>query len=300
MFDAYWSAFNRTYPYFEFKRVDWSAQRSAYREAAVQAPTVDSLVQVLRGLVAPLNDGHIGFVSPSGQLVSAFMPRGRPNWDNRRWSTVVGAVGWTQVKPNLGYASFSDVAYIAIGQWNSSQLNVQDLDDVLERIRGARALIIDVRPNGGGDDALAFAFAGRFSAKTIPAGSVRYRSGAGLGAPIARSVTPRGPWTWTAPVALLIGRQCFSSNESFIGAMGTLPNVTTMGDTTGGGSGNPETRPLGGGWSYRLPRWIEYGPDGRVIEWNGIAPRVQVQFDTAGRPLNHDPLIAAALARLGR
>jgi C-terminal processing protease CtpA/Prc len=98
---------------------------------------------------------------------------------------------------------------------------------------------------------------------------------------------------------LLIGRQCYSSNESFIAAMSTLPHVTTMGDTTGGGTGNPETRVLGGGWSYRLPRWIEYDPTGRVIEWNGIAPDVFVPYDTAGRPATFDPIIEAARARLG-
>jgi C-terminal processing protease CtpA/Prc len=280
--------------------VDWAAQRRIHRDAAAQAPTVDSLVQVLRAMVAPLNDGHISFTSPAGQFVGASTPRGQPNWDTRRWSAVVNAAGWTQVKANLGYARFRDIAYVAIGSWNSSQFDASDLDGILDRVREARALILDVRANGGGNDALAFTFAGRFSSSSIPAGSVRYRSGAGLGTPTTRTVPPRGPWTWDSPVVLLIGRQCYSSNESFIAAMGTLPHVTTMGDTTGGGSGNPETRTLGGGWTYRLPRWIEYGPDGRVIEWNGIAPRVHVPFDTAGRPLSQDPVIEAALARLGR
>lgn len=298
MFDAYWDAFDRTYPYFEFKRVDWQAQRLAFRTRAAEAPSVDSLVQVLRTMVAPLNDGHIGFNAPGGRYVGAWVPRGQPNWDTRRWSAVVNAAGWTQVKSNLGYTRFGDIGYVSIGGWNSAQFTEADLDGVLTALRGSRALIVDVRPNGGGNDALAFTFAGRFSAAAIPAGSVRYRSGAGLGTPTPRSVAPRGPWTWSSPVVLLVGRQCFSSNESFIAAMGTLPHVTTMGDTTGGGSGNPETRALGGGWTYRLPRWIEYGPDGRVIEWNGIAPRVFVPFDTAGRPLASDPIIEAALARL--
>lgn len=300
MFDAYWAAFDQTYPYFAFKGVDWSAQRNTYRDQASRAPSVDSLVQLLRAMVAPLNDGHIGFRNPAGSFVGAWTPRGAPNWDVRRWSAVVSAAGWTQVKVNLGYARFGDIGYVAIGSWNTSQFSEADLDGVLATLRTSRALIIDVRPNGGGNDALAFALAGRFASQTIAAGSVRFRSGAGLGAPTQRSVAPRGPWTWTNPVVLLTGRQCFSSNESFIAAMATLSHVWTLGDTTGGGSGNPETRTLGAGWSYLLPRWIEYAPDGHVIEWNGIAPRVYTPFDTAGRPLAHDPIIAAALQRLGQ
>ena len=299
-FDAFWSAYDQTYPYFEYKAVDWNAARDRYRAAAVAAPTTDSLVQVLRAMVAPLNDGHIAFISPSGTFLQAYTPRGRPNFESARWNATVTAAGWTQLKPNLGYAKFGDVGYITVGSWNSSQFAQADLDAALDAVRGSRALIVDVRANGGGNDALAFLFAARFSSSTIAAGSVRYRSGRGLGAPIVRTIPARGPWTWTAPVVLLIGRQGFSSNESFIAALATLPHVTTLGDTTGGGSGNPETRPLGGGWSYRLPRWIEYAPDGHVVEWNGVAPAVVVPYDTAGRPVGEDPIIRAARVRLGQ
>jgi C-terminal processing protease CtpA/Prc len=77
-------------------------------------------------------------------------------------------------------------------------------------------------------------------------------------------------------VLLLVGRGCFSSNEEFIAAMAQIPNVTIAGDTTGGGSGNPATFDLGGGWQYSVPRWIEYTASLQVIEWKGIAPNVVV------------------------
>lgn len=297
-FDAFADVFARDYPYFAYKQVDWDSLRAAYRPLAEAAPSTDSLVTLLRAMVAPLRDVHIGFTSPRGIYLPGWSPTATVNWAQPRWLAVVGANNWVQLKPNLGVAGFGDVAYIAVGGWDRLHLTAADLDAAMAAVRDARALIVDVRPNGGGDDALAYALAGRFSATPIAGGTVRYRSGAGLGPPISRTVPPRGPWTFTKPVVLLVGRGCFSSNESFIAAMATLPHVTVMGDTTGGGSGNPAEHALGGGWRYRVPRWIESAPDGHVIEWHGIAPDVVVPWDTAGLAATRDPVIEAAVAFL--
>lgn len=43
-------------------------------------------------------------------------------------------------------------------------------------------------------------------------------------------------------VALLTNRWNFSTAEDFTLAMQTLPNVVVVGDTTGGGMGNPISR----------------------------------------------------------
>lgn len=298
-FDSFHRAFASTYPYFDYKHVNWAATGANYRPLAAQAPNTDSLVRILTAMVWPLNDIHLNFISPTGARLSTSSQRRASNFSQPRWQAAMTSRGLVQRAMNLATARFGDVGYLVIGAWAPAQFSASDLDAALEALRDTRALIVDVRANSGGDDQLAFALAGRFSAKRIAAGSVRYRDGAGLGALIERSVAPRGPWTWTKPVVLLIGGGCYSSSESFIAAMATLPTVTTLGDTTGGGSGNPTERALGGGWKYLLPRWIEYAPDGHVIEWQGIAPAVRVPFDTAGLAATRDPILEAALARLG-
>ena len=297
-FDGFWAALDKDYPYFAFKQIDWDSMRAAYRPLAETAPTTDSLVTLLRAMTSPLRDVHLSFTSPTGAFVPSWTPPARRNWDLTRWQGAVAAHAWVQRKPNLGTAAFDDVGYLAIGAWNGANFSVTDLDDALAAVRDRRALIIDVRANGGGNDALAFAFAARLSTTTIAAGSVRYRSGAGLGSAQARTIAPRGPWAFTKPIVLLVGRGCYSSNESFIAALATLPHVTVMGDTTGGGSGNPAEHALGGGWRYRVPRWIEYAPDGRIIEWNGLVPDVVVPWDTTGLAPTRDPVLEAAVAYL--
>lgn len=91
-----------------------------------------------------------------------------------------------------------------------------------------------------------------------------------------RVLSPRGPWQYTGAVQLLIGRQCASSNESFIAAMRPLPNVTLVGDRTAGSSGSPATFPPAFGWTYAVSRWIAYTAVTQVIEDVGISPRVFV------------------------
>ena len=108
-------------------------------------------------------------------------------------------------------------------------------------------------------------------------------------------LSPRGSWQYTRPVLLLIGRRCLSSNETFISAMRQLPNVTLVGDQTGGGSGNPGTFPLAGGWSYTVSRWIEYTADHQVIEDVGIAPQVFVSASAADFAQGKDPVLDWAL-----
>ena len=143
------------------------------------------------------------------------------------------------------------VPYIVIGGWNTASIRAADFDAAFERFRNSPALILDVRMNPGGNDSLAFEIAGRFI-PTVTAGSVRFRNGPShrdFGAPIQRTVSPRGAWQYGGQVLLLVGRRCASSNESFIAAMGASPNVTLVGDRTAGSTGNPGTFPLAGGWS---------------------------------------------------
>jgi carboxyl-terminal processing protease len=176
-------------------------------------------------------------------------------------------------------AVFDGVAYIAVQSWNPSRTSVSDLDTCLDTFRDRPALILDVRMNPGGNDQPAFDFAGRFATATTTSGFVQFRNGPGhsdFTARQARTFSPRGSFQFTRPVLLLIGRFCASSNETFIATMQQLPQVTLIGDTTGGTTANAQTFMLGGGWSYTVSRWIEYTASGQVIEDQGIAPSIAV------------------------
>jgi C-terminal processing protease CtpA/Prc len=299
-FTRYWAQFDSTYTYFDYKRVDWTALRAQFAAQATSAPTYDALVEVLRTMVGPLRDGHVKFITPSGVTLMTWQNPRASNWDAATWRAYAARANWVQVARDLGYGSFGDVGYIAIGSWNSAAFDVAQLDSVLEHVRNYSALIIDVRPNEGGDDALALPMAARFIREETITEYTQHRAGpshSDMSPLTARRVSPRGPWRYDKPVLLLIGSASASSNESFVAAMKTAPQVTTLGDTTAGSSGNPRQFSLGGGWSFTVPQWIAYTRDMRVIEWNGIAPDIVVPFRPESWALLRDDVLDEAIRR---
>lgn len=293
-FEAVWSRYDSTYPYFDYKRVNWDSLHTVYRTRAAAATSEQELANVVRDMLGELRDVHAWLTGPGGQQVSTYAPTAFVNWRSDVWQTYMRRYAWQQQATNWGYGRIAGVPYFAFGAWNTAQVSATAVDAALEQFKDAPAMIIDVRINGGGDEALAFMVASRFYDASHLVTYVRYRDGprhSDLGALQPISLTPLGAWQFRKPVLLLVGRGCFSSNEEFILAMSQLPNVTVVGDTTGGASGNPAMFDLGGGWQYSVPRWIEYTPAMRVVEWQGIAPSIVVPATAADFDAGRDPVL---------
>ena len=301
-FDFFWETFDAQYSYFAYKAINWDSLRSVYRPAAEAAKSQDELVAILKKMAAPLRDVHVNFRTPGGAMLPSFEPLTRMNWNHDVWLAATKSCSFHELKLNLGTCTMAwGIGYVAIASWDPSTFTTPFLDVVIDQFRSAPGIIIDVRPNGGGDDALALALAGRFARRRTTIGYVRFRNGPqheDFGGEIAREVSPRGAFQFTQPVVVLAGRGVYSSSETFIAAMRELPNVVILGDTTGGGSGNPRTFALGDGWTFSVSRWIEWTADHRVIEWNGIPPDVFVAWDLLVVGQNRDPVLEAALERL--
>jgi hypothetical protein len=299
-FDSLWDTFDREYSYFEHKHIDWNAARAAYRPRALAAADQAAFIAVIGEMLSQLHDLHVVIRDPSGRTIPTYDPQTFTNWDRAVFDQYRARVNWMQGQVDWGHGVFDGVPYIIIGGWGSSSIRSADFDAAFERYRNEPVLILDVRPNQGGNDALAFEIAGRFASSTINAGYVKSRNGpshSDFGSPTTRTVSPRGPWQYGGRVYLLIGRKCASSNESFIVAMSQLPNVTLVGDRTAGATANPGTFNLANGWTYTVSRWIEYTPDNRVIEDNGIEPDVYVSTTAADFAAGRDPVLDWALGR---
>lgn len=297
-FDAVWSRYDQTYAYFDYKNVNWDSLRTVFRPRAQAATTQEELALVVRDMLAPLRDVHAWLVNPAGAQFPSYFPNRFVNWNRDVWQTYMRRVEWQPQPTNWGFGGVGTVPILYFGQWNPEQFTAAGVDDVLEAFRSASAMIIDVRMNGGGDSQLALAIAARFFDSTRTVAYVRYRNGpkhSDFGPLQPAVVAPRGDWQFTKPVMVLVGRACFSSNEMFIEAMRLLPNVTIVGDTTGGGSGNPSLLDLGGGWKYTLPRWIEYTTTNQVVEWQGLAPDVVIPTTAADWAAGRDPVMDYAL-----
>jgi carboxyl-terminal processing protease len=208
------------------------------------------------------------------EVVHGYLPLQLAADDHVEWGRTADGVGYVYI------GSFAD------GTWG------YDLDPVLAALRDVRALIVDVRHNGGGSTTPADAILGRFLRAERPAPPM-FRHGQPQA---ARSLYPRGPFTWQKPVVLLIDGVSFSAAEYFADALRQEPIVTVVGRATGGGGGNYGYYPLPSGTRLRLP-WQEFRRlDGQEIEWTGVSPDLEVVQDPDHLAAGKDDQLEAALA----
>jgi hypothetical protein len=301
LFDELWGEFDRYYSFFGLKQVDWVDVGARHR-ARVQAKTTPAeLLGVIGEMLDELRDGHITVWAPFATYswTGWYVPYPASfAWDRTApylpggGILVAGGVRWGRVASGVGYIHIPHFE-------DRSVLN--GLDAALTALDKDAALIIDVRHNGGGSDTYAVATAGRFADQRYHYRSVSYRNGPGhddFTEPRKDYVQPEGKAASHHRVMLLTNRRVFSAAEDFVLAMRSLPQVTVVGDTTGGGAGNPITRELSNGWVYRIPRWLVWTPEGQTYEGVGLAPDVAIRFDPADPTRSGDPILEAAIARL--
>lgn len=198
------------------------------------------------------------------------------------------------------------VAYLSLDQFEtkaSSEAFTQHLSQIMQ----AKALILDVRNNGGGSDRYGFEILSHLTAAPIPGPrstelsvepveranghlSLEWRPLDGSGASHPHQTRP----IFNGPVAVLTSARTFSAAEDFVMAFDALKRGILVGQRTGGSTGMPMSFNLPGGGSARIcVKWDSY-PDGREFVGEGIAPDVEVAPSAADIRGGRDPVIERA------
>ena len=178
------------------------------------------------------------------------------------------------------------IGYLQIKSWsnhvNFDGRNVADLvEEELKTLATSKFLIIDVRENGGGNSSLAEKLAGCFVKKATHYGTVLKRK-AQTNELVSSELKlkPMGDFL-DKKVVVLTGPKCLSSNEMFIMMMKDTDSAVTIGQTTGGGSGNPKSFeiPLGEKkYTLSVSSWKMIRNNGSNLESVGIEPDIPVEI----------------------
>jgi C-terminal processing protease CtpA/Prc len=91
-----------------------------------------------------------------------------------------------------------------------------------------------------------------------------------------RFLEPSKDLRWHKPVCVLTNRKVFSAANEFVMYMKQLPQVTIVGDHTGGGAGMPFNSSLPNGWNVRFSAVPMYDAQAQSAEF-GIDPDYNVQ-----------------------
>ena len=297
-FDQLWQAFDKDYAMFVLRpEADWNKLRDEFRPKALATRSPQEFANVCAEMLKPLRDLHL-WLTLNGRNVPVF---NRPRASNSNPAAHRAILGDLKQEGRVAWAITEDkIGFLAISGWNNDRIPSQ-CDQVLNRMRNTRGLIVDVRLNGGGSEDLAREVAGRFLKSSFVYAFSQFRNGpkhTDLTRRFEREVGPRGPWRYDRPVVLLIGQKCMSSNESFVAMMSGDPDAIIMGDHTCGSSGNPEIIKLPLNMTVSVPRWVDYLPDGTALDERGFQPQVKFEPTPGAFDGQRDDLLSAALARL--
>ncbi len=199
------------------------------------------------------------------------------------------AVEWKRVE--------SDIGLVAISTFAPDRGVVRAFDRALEALRNTRGLMVDVRSNGGGDTAIARPTIGRLITARRQYAWMTSRNGPGLGPRHPEFVDRRGPWTYSAPVVVLVDRFSVSMAEGFAMALSGLGRARIVGTRMarlGAAVGRIEL-PYSK-IAVQISTEPVYAIDG-TPRWE-LEPEVVV--DPPGRADGRDPFIAAAIEELER
>ena len=296
VFDEYWTVVNEKYAMFEFKNVDWDMVRDTTRPKINDNMDDAAFFNILDDMASTLRDAHT-WVS-DGDKYGGWDDLYEGYEQNLNFEILPLYLQDAQAINETGilYKIMDDnIGYMFIQEFDNFER--EDVETVIHFLKDTKGLIIDVRGNGGGDPALAAEIASHFTDKEVYTGFERFKSGPGASdfsdSPIR--LLPTDGTFYDKAVAILTNRGCYSATTTMIYMMNPLPQVTIIGDRTGGGSGSVAEGYLGNGWIWAMStsEFIDY--ENRHLD-DGYNPDIFVQLDTLDK--TRDEIIERAILEL--
>ncbi|MDR2120157.1 MAG: S41 family peptidase [Tannerella sp.] len=298
-FEALWRIIDEHYCFFEYKQVDWDDVHRKYGTLVADSMDKYELFDVLGDMLGELKDGHTN-------LISSFNVARYWEWyENypRNFNEDIHSnyLRECRISGGVRYGRLADdkVGYVYCGSF-SNAVSESGLNEIFLYFKDCRGMIIDVRDNGGGALSNSDRMAARFPERDTVAGYIMHKTGPGHGdfsAPYPIVLKASEYVTWLRPVVVLTNRHSYSATNDFVNKMRCFPQVTIMGDRTGGGSGLPFNSELPNGWRVRFSASPLLDADGQCAE-DGIDPDIRVDMLQVDGKRGMDTIIETAVAFL--
>lgn len=290
-----WTIIDEQYCFLDYKQIDWNAIHDKYQPLITPDMSQDGLFEVLGNMLAELKDGHVNLYSASNtaRYWDWYLDYPR-NFDESlveqylgREYRIGGGAEYTILDDNIGYIYYGSF---------SSGVGEGNLDEMLSYLSICNGLIIDVRNNGGGNLTYAERIASRFTNEKVLTGYIQHKTGKGhsdFSDPSPIYLEPSNSIRWQKKAIVLVNRHAYSATNDFINSMRYLPNVTILGDKSGGGSGLPFSSELPNGWGVRFSASPHLDADKQHIEF-GIDPDIKIDMTEEDQANGLDTMIEEA------
>jgi carboxyl-terminal processing protease len=316
---AFWRTFDERYAVFDVRLPggDWSALGRAACERLGDGADDEALYEVLLDLARNLDDGHVGLEAPDlgredDAWVSVYPHQDAAeglelNAEERYLSEELSwaandwfAWGWIGDVGYLSLTSLDDLSASGSAEADR-QAAKRAMTAVLADLGQARAMIVDVRANGGGWDEVALVIPTFFAGQRRLVWSKRTRDGPAhddFGPWEDVYVDGARPGAFAGPVVLLTCGGTFSAAETFALAMRARDRVTLLGEPTSGHFSDLCDGELPCGWTFTYSGERYRAADGELYEARGVPVDQAVDLDVAALASGRDVMLEAALAAL--
>lgn len=314
-FEVFWSHFNKYYANFETRQVDWQQQYKTFRPKVTSETTPEQLLSILNELVTPLKDGHV-VISPTGDLPASakyaplykeFPTKELQAKFHQVSLEALGKQGfgqWTKFNSAPydigGYCRSKEYGYLQINGFGGMSLETfsKQLDEMITAFADIKALIIDIRINGGGSPAYLNALAGRLTEVKRLVGYGRKR--------INKSKHEYSPWTpyhiapaghlqLVKPTILLTSGSTISAGDHCAMYLKELPYVKLIGEPTNGIFSAMSGKKLPNGWKISLSSGQTVSSKRIGYEGKGVPPDLFVKHSRENTKNGIDPGLNKAL-----
>ncbi len=309
--DALAQIFTAHYAFFRERKIAWPKIVRIAKSKVDADTSEEELIGVIRGMLAYFPDDHVSLRARlgdkkvvvntgEGSVLRGVAAEARAEgvefndlierwkgtvWDERTQTELLGDSAHSSGNGNIRYGLIGgDIGYLGIlsmdsfaeGDADDATALDQALDGAMASFKQAKAVIVDVSLNDGGQDRLARLIASRFADKPT-LGYSKYAGDARGSVPQAIHIVPGERPRYTGPVYLLTSNVTVSAAEVFTMAMRALPNVTHVGQATRGSLSDVLTKQLPNGWSVTLSNEVYLDAAGKAWEGAGIPPKVKIK-----------------------
>lgn len=322
-FEKFWLTFKDNYAFFELKGVNWDSSYSKFRPLITKNTNQKELISVMAQMVDPLKDSHITISKGEEILYKSKRPsyfrQEFKGQEKEFWQTVkktladnnfqeLKGVGPVFKEEHLYYVSKNkELAYIRItrcfGEAQSlfddkkeltdTKLMLHLFDSLLAKSEDTKAMIIDLRGNGGGHAGLELA--SRFIQKLTLTHYRSIRQKRIYTSPEPQYLYPNPGITYLKQLIILTNDRTASSAEDFTISLYKQNNVTTLGANTSGMLSDMYSGELSNKLSFTLSNQVYYSTDKDILEDKGVPVKIEIKNSMQDIKDGIDPVILKAI-----